>query len=107
MKPFTFDQIPIMMKKLYDKLEHLEKLIERISPTRKNQDELLNIQETSKLLNLSVSTIYSKVCKREIPFNKQGKSIYFYKHELMKWIKSGRIKTYLEVQNDIEKSSEI
>lgn len=107
MKPFTFDQIPIMMKKLYDKLEHLEKLIERISPTRENQDDLLSIQETSKLLNLSVSTIYSKVCKREIPFNKQGKRIYFYRHELMKWIKSGRVKTYLEVQNDIEKSSEI
>jgi len=84
MKPFTFDQIPIIMKKLYDKLEHLEKLIERIYPTRENQDELLNIQETSKLLNLSVSTIYSKVCKREIPFKKQGKRIYFYRHELMK-----------------------
>jgi excisionase family DNA binding protein len=101
MKPFTFDQIPIMMKKLYDKLEHLEKLIERTSPTGENKDELLNIQETSKLLNLSVSTIYSKVCKREIPVNKQGKRIYFFRHELIKWIKSGRVKTYLEVQNDI------
>ncbi|WP_268846878.1 helix-turn-helix domain-containing protein [Flavobacterium aestivum] len=101
MKPFTFDQIPIMMKTLYDKLEHLEKMIERISPTGENQDELLNIQETSKLLNLSVSTIYSKACKREIPFNKRGKHIYFYKHELMKWIKSGRVKTYLEIQNGI------
>jgi excisionase family DNA binding protein len=107
MKPFTFDQIPIMMKKLYDKLEHLEKLIKTISPTEESQDELLNIQETSKLLNLSVSTIYSKVCRREIPVNKQGKRIYFYRHELMKWIKSGRIKTSLETQNDIEKSSEI
>jgi hypothetical protein len=51
-KPFTFDQIPIMMKKLYEKLEHLEKLIERISPIEENQDELLSIQEKSKLLNL-------------------------------------------------------
>ncbi|PJJ07835.1 excisionase family DNA binding protein [Flavobacterium sp. 1] len=95
MKPFTFDQIPIMMNKLHKKLEHLEKLILKISVTGEDKDELLNIKETSKLLNLSVSTIYSKVCKREIPFNKQGKRIYFYRHELMKWIKSGRIKTYL------------
>jgi excisionase family DNA binding protein len=107
MKTFTFDQIPTMMKKLYDKLDHLEKLIERISPTGENQDELLNIEEASKLLNLSVSTIYSKVCKREVPVNKQGKRIYFYRHELMKWIKSGRIKTSLETQNDIEKISKI
>ncbi len=92
MKPFTFDQIPIMMKMLYDKLEHLEKLIETISPVEENQDELLNVQETSKLLNLSVSTIYSKVCRGEIPFNKKGKRIYFFRHELMKWIKLGKMK---------------
>ena len=107
MKPFTFDQIPVMMNKIHDKLEHLEKLIARISIVEENEEELLNIQEASKLLNLSVSTIYSKVCKREIPVNKQGKRIYFYRHELMKWIKSGRVKTYLEIQNDIEKRSKI
>ena len=107
MKPFTFDQIPVMMNKIHDKLEYLEKLILRISNVEENKEELLNIQEASKLLNLSVSTVYSKVCKREIPVNKQGKRIYFYRHELMKWIKSGRVKTYLEIQNDIEKRSKI
>lgn len=105
MKPFTFDQIPIMINKLHDKLEHLEKLIERISVTRENKDELLNIEEASKLLNLSISTIYSKVCKREIPFNKQGKRVYFYKNQLMKWIKLDWVKTYLEMKSDIEKRS--
>ena len=107
MKPFTFDQIPVMMNKIHDKLEHLEKLIIRISNVEENKEEVLNIQEASKLLDLSVSTIYSKVGKREIPVNKQGKRIYFYRHELMKWIKSGRVKTYLEIQNDIEKRSKI
>jgi excisionase family DNA binding protein len=107
MKPFTFDQIPVMMNKIHDKLEHLEKLIIRISIVEENKDEILNIQEASKLLNLSISTIYSKVCKSEIPVNKQVKRIYFYRHELMKWIKSGRVKTYFEIQNDIEKRSKI
>ena len=107
MKPFTFDQIPVMMNKIHDKLDYLEKLIVRISNVEENKEEVLNIQEASKLLDLSVSTIYSKVCKREIPVNKQGKRIYFYRHELMKWIKSGRVKTYLEIQNDIEKRSKI
>lgn len=107
MKPFTFDQIPIMMNKIHDKLDYLEKLIATISTVEENREELLNIQEASKLLNLSVSTIYSKVCKKEIPVNKQGKRIYFYRHELMKWIKSGRVKTYLEIENDIVKRSKI
>jgi excisionase family DNA binding protein len=107
MKPFTFDQIPVMMNKIQDKLQHLEKLIIRISIVEENKDEILNIQEASKLLNLSISTIYSKVYKREIPVNKQVKRIYFYRHELMKWIKSGRVKTFIEIQNDIEKRSKI
>ena len=96
-----------MMNKIHDKLDYLEKLIVRISNVEENKEELLNIQEASKLLNLSVSTIYSKVCKREIPVNKQGKRIYFYMHELMKWVKSCRVKTYFEIQNDIEKRSKI
>lgn len=110
MKPFTFDQIPIMMNKLHDKLDHLEKLILRISITnedKEDKEDILNIEEASKLLNLSVSTIYSKVSKREIPVNKQGKRIYFYRHELSQWIKSGRIKTYLEIENEIIKRSKI
>ncbi|SCY76060.1 transcriptional regulator, AlpA family [Flavobacterium anhuiense] len=103
MKPFTFDQIPTMMKKLHDRLDHLERLIIKISFKEENKNELLNIDEASKLLNLSVPTIYSKVSKREIPVNKQGKRLYFYRHELMKWIKAGRVKTHLEIRNDIEK----
>ncbi|WP_244307320.1 helix-turn-helix domain-containing protein [Flavobacterium fluviatile] len=83
------------MNKLHDKLEHLEKLILRISTTAENKDELLNVEEVSNLLDLSVATIYSKVCSKEIPFNKKGKRIYFYKQELMEWIKSGRVKTYI------------
>lgn len=107
MKPFTFDQIPIMMNKLHDKLEHLEKLILRIPNSGEDRDEILNIEQASKLLNLSVSTIYSKVCRKEIPVNKQGKRIYFYRHELMQWIKSGRVKTFSEIRSDIEKGSKI
>jgi excisionase family DNA binding protein len=107
MKPFTFDQIPVMMKKLYEKIEHLEKLIERLSPASEDKDELLNVEQASKLLNLTVSTIYSKVCKKEIPVNKKGKRIYFCRNELMEWIKSGRVRTYAEIKNDIEKRSKV
>nr|WP_315203542.1 hypothetical protein [uncultured Flavobacterium sp.] len=64
MKPFTFDQIPVMMNKIHDKLEHLEKLILRISNTKEDKEDILNIEEASKLLNLSVSTIYSKVRRK-------------------------------------------
>ena len=39
--------------------------------------KLLTVSEASKLLNLEVSTIYSKTCKFEIPFYKNGKMLQF------------------------------
>lgn len=67
-------------------------------------DEPLNIKQASKLLGLSVPTIYSKVSRREIPFFKPkgSKRLYFSKSELTDIIKSGRVKTTEEVYQDAE-----
>ena len=43
MKPFTFDQIPLMMNKIRHKLVYLGKLIVRVSNVEENKEELLNI----------------------------------------------------------------
>lgn len=103
MKPFTFDQIPKMFTKLFDKMEQLEKLVKGIPAAGKKDDEILSIKQASKLLNLAVATIYSKVSKNEIPVNKQGKRLYFYRSELMEWIKSGRNKTNEEIGNEVNR----
>ncbi|MDC7218018.1 MAG: helix-turn-helix domain-containing protein [Spirochaetales bacterium] len=103
MKPFTFDQIPKLIGKLFDKMERIELLLKSLSPETKQQEELLNIAEAAKLLNLSVPTIYSKVSRNEIPVCKKGKRLYFYKSELLSWIKSGKVKTIEEIHSDVEK----
>lgn len=103
MKKFTFDDLPNIIEKLYTKLDEIEKLLKskkNINPD--NEEDLLTIEGAAKFLNLSVATIYSKVCKNEIPVNKQGKRLYFYKAELLDWIKSGRIKTITEIQQEVE-----
>lgn len=103
MKQFTLEDLPKMVGKLYKKLDKIEKLLKDKSELKANGDEeLLTISDASKLLNLSVATIYTKVCKHEIPVNKQGKRLYFYKTELLDWIKSGRIKTITEMQQQVE-----
>lgn len=103
MKQFTLEDLPKMVGKLYKKLDKIEKLLKNKSQLKGNDDEeLLTISGASKLLDLSVATIYTKVCKNEIPVNKQGKRLYFYKTELLDWIKSGRIKTIAEIQQEVE-----
>ena len=80
MKPFTFDQIPKMIGKLFEKMERIESLLSTITMRQGQKDELLTISEASKFLNLPVPTTYFKVSRNEIPVNKQGKDFIFISH---------------------------
>ena len=103
MKQFTFDDLPNIIGKLFVKLDKIEKLLkERKIHDSVINEELLTIEGAAELLKLSVATIYTKVCKNEIPVNKQGKRLYFYRAELLDWIKSGRIKTTVEIEQEVE-----
>lgn len=94
---YTFEQLPEAMSVLHDKLDNIERLLLKGPPNNKEEKELLSIQQASELINLSVPTIYSKVSRREIPFCKKGKRLYFSTEELLDWIKSGRHQTQLEL----------
>lgn len=102
MKNFTFDQLPEAVSQLYEKLEGIEKLLQEKIVKNNKKDDMMTISGAAKFLKLSIATIYSKVCKREIPVNKQGKRLYFYKSELVNWIKSGRRKTTDEIVREID-----
>jgi excisionase family DNA binding protein len=69
------------------------------SPPQKTQD-LLSITEASKVLNLALPTIYGLVSTANIPNMKKGKKLYFSRHELEDWIKSGRRKTIEEKKDE-------
>ena len=69
----------------------LNKLLEgKLAHNQKSEIELLTIQEAAKFLTLSVSTLYLKVSRREICFQKKGKRLYFLKSDLIEWVKQGR-----------------
>jgi excisionase family DNA binding protein len=100
METITFDQLPQAVSKLYDKLESIEQLLLHQQEQPPGQEELFNITQAAKFLNLSVPTNYSKVCRKEIPVNKRGKRLYFYASELTEWVKSGRKKTADEIREE-------
>jgi excisionase family DNA binding protein len=100
METLTFDQLPQAVSKLQDKLESIEQLLLHQHEHPPGYEELLTITNAAKFLNLSVPTIYSKVCRKEIPVNKRGKRLYFYQSELTEWIKSGRKKTADEIREE-------
>lgn len=69
----------------------------------KCNDELLSVQGAAKFLNLTVSTIYSKVSRGELPgVCKRGKRLYFSYSELMNYVKEGRLKSNLDLEKEAE-----
>ncbi|MBA2761393.1 MAG: helix-turn-helix domain-containing protein [Segetibacter sp.] len=102
METLTFEKLPEAVSKLQEKLNDIEQLLLAASNHPAETEELLTISQAAKFLNLSNPTIYGKVSRKEIPVNKQGKRLYFYKSELAEWIKAGRKKTVMEIRQEAD-----
>jgi excisionase family DNA binding protein len=102
MEILTFDQLPKAVSELLEKVSKIEHILSHESETHNDVDSLFSIEQASKFLNLSISTIYGKVCRREIPVSKQGKRLYFNKIDLLEWIRAGRKKTLVEIRESAE-----
>lgn len=78
-------------------IEHLLEIVvvqaeeKQNQPVQTSDDDDMDIDQASKLLKKSKSTIYRYTCNNTIPHYKIGKSLRFRKSELLEWIK-GQIK---------------
>ena len=97
MEQITFESMPAAISRIERELSRLRgevlKLRQDDSP-----DDLLDVNEAAKYLNLAKQTLYIKVSKREIPHIKQGKKLRFLKSDLLEWLKQGRKATRTEIQ---------
>jgi excisionase family DNA binding protein len=88
MEPATsFDNLPQAVRLLHQKLEVIAAKIDTIaSQNNLSEQNLIGVDEASKLLGISKGAIYSKVCRNLIPYYKSGGKLYFSKQELLEKI---------------------
>jgi excisionase family DNA binding protein len=58
----------------------------------------LSVKDASEFLGIPKNTLYGLTSRREIPFCKKGKQLFFFREELVDWLKGGRQKTVAEIQ---------
>ncbi|MDB5287366.1 MAG: hypothetical protein JWR05_2315 [Mucilaginibacter sp.] len=104
MEPFNFNELPEVVRRLFEKVERIEIMLEQFEPKEDDENELLNIQEAAAFLKVSVAAIYTKVSRKEIPVSKPGRRLYFNKTELKDWIRQGKRKTLNELMTDRDQS---
>jgi len=97
----SFNDLPEAVAELTKKVDELYRVINKVQP-QETADQFLTVEQTAEFLTLSVPTIYSKVSRRELPFMKRTKRLYFAKSDLEDYLKDGRVKTVREIEEEAD-----
>ena len=66
------------------------------------EDDPKSIEEIVKLTGYTKPTIYGYCQKNKIPHHKRNGRLFFFKSEIINWIKEGKQKTTLEIEADVD-----
>ena len=64
-----------------------------IKPTKISEDpksDIIYLDEIMELTGYKESTVYSKVCRKEMPVISTGRPLAFSREEILQWMKDGR-----------------
>ena len=92
----TFDQLPTAVAVLQSSFERMESLLLQ-KETLQPEDEIFDTSKAVSFTGFSKPTIYGYCQKREIPHYKKGGKTFFFKSELIQWLKENKVKTLKEL----------
>ena len=98
------DNTPKLVLITTDELDSLiqssvRKALEEHSQKSSYSDDFpINIDEAAAFLKKPKSTIYQLTSTRQIPFNKVGKQLLFFKKDLLSWIEESKKKTQKQIE---------
>jgi|SRR5690554_2341355 len=101
MEALSFENLPQQVAFLRKEFKELKQLILQGNNSQPKADEPLSIDEVTDLIGKSKPTIYGYVSRNEIPHSKSGGRLYFFKSEIIEWIKQSRVKTIQELENEV------
>ena len=84
--------IPNPYQLLFERLYAMERKIDKLISEKEQvkseipNDELMTVEDVADYLKISFSAVYQLTSRKEIPFMKKGKRLYFKKNELCQWV---------------------
>lgn len=104
MEPFSFNELPEVVRLLFEKVESIEQILQTFKPAEAGSEDLLNLEEAAKFLKISEASLYTKVSRKEVPFSKPGKRLYFSRAALQQWVIDASYKTAKDIHNQLGNS---
>ncbi|AUC82259.1 helix-turn-helix domain-containing protein [Lacinutrix sp. Bg11-31] len=97
----AFEQTQLDVAEVKKDLKELKALIEK-AETKSLTDDPQTIDEIVKLSGYTKPTLYGYCQKNTIPHHKKNGRLFFFKSEIIDWIKEGKQKTIIEVEADAD-----
>ncbi len=82
-----FDDLPEAVAEILTRLERIEEQIKDLPKQVEEREEVFTVHGVANYLNLSKTTIYTLVSRREIPHYKTRGRLFFSKEAIMDWLK--------------------
>jgi len=93
----TFENLPAAVALLLREVNSIKLSLQSaqgITPA----DELLTVDQAAAFLSLAKPTIYAMLSRGELPNLKRGKRVYFQKADLLKYLETGRRKSFAQIE---------
>ena len=97
-----FDEIIKKLTSVENHILMIESELNLVKQKGSDDHELLTVKQTAELLHLAIPTIYNLVQRGLLPHMKKQKRLYFFKDQLIEWVKEGRKKTIDEILKGVE-----
>ncbi|WP_439487219.1 helix-turn-helix domain-containing protein [Algoriphagus sp.] len=83
-----FEDLPEAVSQLIEQNKLILKLMQEANFPKENDEEVLTLTRICELLELKRQTIYSYVSKKQIPYHKKAGKLYFFRKEILAWVKT-------------------
>ena len=83
-------------------VKELRALYSRYEQVQLEADDPKSIDYMVELTGFAKPTLYGLCRKNEMPYHKRNGRLFFFKSEIIEWIKQGRQKTNLEIEADTD-----
>jgi predicted DNA-binding transcriptional regulator AlpA len=102
MEALKFENLPNAVAELQKGQSEILALLLNKAKPQPEVETPIQLDEVVPITGLTKPTLYGYVQRNEIPYHKKGNRLYFFKSEIIDWIKTGKQKTLKELEADAD-----
>ena len=102
MEALKFENLPNAVAELQKGQSEILALLSNKAEPKPEIETPIQLDKVVPITSLTKPTLYGYVQRNEIPYHKKGNRLYFFKSEIIDWIKTGKQKTLKELEADAD-----